>query len=99
MDGEGFYISYNPDTQLSALANPFGAVQQLGEMIGLEHSGAETALVKEHCSKTCPVHFYILNGDFREQYKKLLPKGFEECLKFYETQKGEHGSNWTTEHR
>lgn len=47
----------------------------------------ETALVKED-------QFYILNGDWREDYEKLIDKGFDECFKFYES-KGEFKSSWS----
>jgi hypothetical protein len=41
-----------------------------------DNGGDETALVKDGS-------FYILNGDFRKQYEKLLPKGFKACKDFF----------------
>ena len=49
----------------------------------------ETALVANNL-------FYILNGDFRAEYKELGPKGFEACLEFFRAKEPEHGSSWTT---
>lgn len=28
-------------------------------------------------------HFYILNGDHIEEYKKLIPLGFDACLEYF----------------
>lgn len=36
--------------------------------------------------------FRILKGDWRKEYGKLAPKGFEICLEFYESKKEEYGS-------
>lgn len=40
--------------------------------------------------------YYILNGDFRDEYERLLPQGFDVCLAFFLVNKGEHGSSWST---
>lgn len=50
--------------------------------------GSETALCKDG-------DYWILNGDFRDQYEALVPSGFERCILYFESQKGEFGSSWT----
>ena len=39
-------------------------------------AGAETAICKEG-------KFYILNGDFRDEYEELIEKGFDACISFF----------------
>jgi hypothetical protein len=87
MEGKGFYISYNPipGDGLSFFRGDGGS--------------DETALVKKSCKIGSEhTHFYILNGDFRKNYKRLLKAGWRECLKFYNSKKGEFDSSWTTQH-
>lgn len=50
--------------------------------------GIETALCKDG-------HFHILNGDYREQYEKLLPDGFDACKRFYDQQSAHSDSRWS----
>lgn len=96
LKGRGFYISYNPDTNVAGKG-----LGMLLNMLGnafeetLEDDGrAETALVvTEGRNKG----FYILNGDFRKQYEKIYSKGFKECHKFY-LSKVKHRSNWSTDY-
>lgn len=51
---------------------------------------AETALVKDG-------RYYILNGDWRYSYERLVDKGFDACYRFYLKQKGKHGSSWSND--
>lgn len=79
LKGEGFAISYNPNTQ----AVPgMAEIQKLGELLSGGQLPAktpeETALIKDD-------QFLILNGDFRKEYEELLPKGYEACKEFYES--------------
>lgn len=53
-----------------------------------DNGGAETALIKGN-------DYYILNGDFRKEYEKVADKGFEECVKFFNTKKEKHESSWS----
>ena len=39
--------------------------------------------------------FYILNGDFREEYLKLSTSGWEKCYKFFKEREVFFGSTWT----
>jgi hypothetical protein len=52
--------------------------------------GPETALVSRH-----PVKYYILEGDFMEEYEGLADKGFQACLEFFRG-KPELRSDWST---
>ena len=92
LKGNGFYVSYNPDTGRSKIGAMFDDVLNmfraiLGEPLG---GGEETALVKDD-------KFYILNGDFRKEYEKLISKGFDACYKFYLKKKKKYGSSFSTE--
>ena len=49
----------------------------------------ETALIRGK-------DFYILNGDFREEYLKLSTSGWEKCYKFFKEKEARFGSTWTT---
>lgn len=82
LQGEGFYISYNPR------CGDFGM-----SIFGGGEITEETALVKEGEDKA----YYILNGDFRKQYEKLFPLGFDECYKLYLKNKKKHGSGWSSD--
>lgn len=87
LEGDGFYISYNPDTSDSHM------LTGLGNMIGADlDDGEETALVK----KGDPNIYSILTGDFRDDYEKLVDKGYDACYEFFQSQKAEHGNNWST---
>ena len=61
---------------------------ELGEFLrGDAHQ--ETALVKDG-------KYYILNGDWREDYEKLLIHGFEVCKKFFDKNNiGNNTSTWS----
>lgn len=48
----------------------------------------ETALCKDG-------DFWILNGDFREEYENLIDQGFDACFVFYESKAKEFNSSWT----
>ena len=92
--GKDFFISYNPDSGRSKVgamidnrANILGALVDNREKGG----GEETALVKND-------KFFILNGDFRKQYEKLISKGFDACHKFYLKNRKEHGSAFTEDY-
>ena len=76
LQGDGFYVSFNPDT--SSLM--FGA-----------GNGPETALVTDDDT------WFILDGDFREAYAALVPKGLDACKRFYDLQaRAGHRSEFST---
>lgn len=50
-------------------------------------SREETALVKGG-------DYFILNGDFRKQYEKLSPKGFDACKEFFD-KNADKKSSWS----
>lgn len=42
--------------------------------------------------------FYILNGDFREQYQEAFKQGGKQaCVDYYNSMQEKFGSSWTTE--
>jgi hypothetical protein len=47
----------------------------------------ETAICKDD-------NYYILNGDHRDEYEKLVPKGFEVCKAYFDS-KPELRSSWS----
>jgi len=51
-------------------------------------TGDETAIVYKD-------KFYILNGDWREKYKKLIPKGYKACKKLFTDNKKEYLNFWS----
>jgi len=52
-------------------------------------AGDETAICKDRDYK-------ILNGDFRKEYEKLVDKGYDACVKFFEKQKDAQ-STWSSQ--
>lgn len=87
LEFSGGYISYNPNVGSSELGEAF---KSFGYVLGLESSKKETALKIEGV-------WYILNGDFRKDYEKLLSKGAVAMVKFYKSKKKEFGSFWSTD--
>lgn len=88
LKGNDFYISYNSDT--TSTHNVFTELgNALGSFVGESFKdGEETALCKDG-------KFYILDGDHRKEYERVIDKGFEECLKYFKS-KPELLNNWTT---
>ncbi len=78
---DDFFISYNS----------FNSNERILDfpMFGSDNGSAETALVNKN---VC----YILNGDFREDYEKLIDLGWGECIKFFDS-KPECHSSWSNE--
>ena len=80
LSGNGFYISFN---------------SLPGEFIlsfRSDDDSCETALVKRVGGHK---RFYILNGDFRKEYEKLVSKGFKACMEFFRSKEKEHKSSWS----
>lgn len=76
--GNGFFISYNPDT----------TAMGVDSWTGDGDTPDETALVNG-------AGYKILNGDFRAAYEKLVPQGYDACLKFYNQQAAHADSKWS----
>jgi len=53
-----------------------------------DNGEAETAIVKDG-------KYYILNGDWREQYEPLIPLGFEACFILYKEHAKDCQSSWS----
>lgn len=89
LQGSDFYISYNKST-----GNQIGhsIFTDIGNMLGGDFKdGEETALKNERTGE-----WFILEGDFREEYEKAFPKGLEACLKVYK-KNIKNRSNWSTD--
>jgi len=81
LEADDFYISYAPNAGSGI------------SFFGSDDGDVETALVKKN--RDARGTFYILNGDWREDYERLLPEGFDACKRFYEEKKDEHRSSWS----
>ena len=80
-DDPNFFISYNP--------NPGCGIS----IFGSDDESAETALVVRNKGS---YRYFILNGDFRHEYEKVLDSGLAACMAVYDKNKAEHDSSWTT---
>ncbi len=72
-----YAISYQPDQYFC------------GAFFKTETEQGETALCDY---RTEDFDYYILNGDWRKQYEKVIDKGFNTCLQVYLKNKKKHGS-------
>lgn len=50
--------------------------------------GTETALIKDG-------KYYILNGNWIEQYRPLVAEGYKACKKLFDDNKDEHINFWS----
>lgn len=62
----------------------------VGSLFDSDDGGPETTLCKGG-------EYYVLNGDFRESYERLVPLGFDECKRFYDQQAAHCRSSWSTD--
>ena len=60
-------------------------------MFSSDNDGAETALVKKP-------EYFILNGDWREQYEEVIDQGFDACMEVYKKNKKNYGSSWSSDY-
>ena len=88
MSDKVFGISYHPNTAL----NPIGAeITKFMNLFRLDkHDGEETALYDGKLWR-------ILEGDFRSDYEKLVPRGLKTCIAFYDGKKAKYRSNYSTD--
>jgi len=86
LKGKGFFVSFRAEPIQIGIEEVAALFTGNEEFL---HPQAETALVKDRV-------FYILNGDFRKDYLGIVDQGFDACLAFYESQKDEHDSIWST---
>ena len=91
LDGDGFFISYNPNPGVAIFSKSLSGME-ISFFTG-DNNSDETALVKEDSD----IKYRVLNGDFRAEYEKLVSQGFEVCLAFYNKMKSEHNSSWTSQ--
>lgn len=89
LQGKGYYISYNPNTNSTPMGNVFNLMG--GIIGGLDTSGQpETALVLEKKSRN---EYLVLNGDFRKEYEKC--KSLKEAMNVFKKNE-RFKSNWST---
>jgi hypothetical protein len=62
--------------------------ENLGAFFGSDNGAPETAL----CNGD---DFFILNGDYRDSYEKLVPLGYDACKNFYDQQAAHAKSTWS----
>lgn len=74
----------SPNLTLSPKDDPTWYVSYLPRSDDYE-GHATTALVVGQMQR-----FYILNGDFRDAYKALIPQGFKACYAFYQEHADKH---------
>ena len=89
LQGDGFYISYNPNVRSNFIGWIVDIILRFFLKINKASTGEETALIKEEIGNR---KFYLLNGDFRKEYEKLVLEGFDACYKFFLTKEKEKGS-------
>ena len=82
--GKDFFVSY-ADIQ----ANPVAMALSSIFSGGASQAHEETALIGKGGK------YYILNGDFRDEYAPLVPKGWKACLAFFRSREPAFGSSWT----
>lgn len=83
LEGDGFHISYNPDTS------------NIERMSFVGDEPEETALCRRIGLE---VSVLILNGDWRKPYEERIDQGYEACYQFYQEQKAAHQSSWSSDH-
>lgn len=66
------------------------AADTSGNIFATDDDGEETALVHEQ-------KFYILNGDYRKDYERLIPQGYEACLEFFKSKPKSDRSKWSND--
>lgn len=74
-----FYISFNPNTH---------SVIGISAFDGDNGGCPETALCRGN-------DFFILNGDYRKEYEKVISKGFNACKKIFDKFKKDNQSSWS----
>lgn len=83
--GDGFYVSYLSDTS---------NISGFGSLFAGDGGMDETAIVVKIGDKT---NYYILNGDWRNQYENAVSDGLEACMNIFRKNNKEYGSGWSDE--
>ena len=81
LDGDGFFISYQPNPC------PMGVT-----FFASDNYSDETALVVPSDSKN---KWRILNGDFRKEYENAIRNGLKACIEVYEANISQK-SSWSS---
>lgn len=105
--GDGFFVSFNPSTGTDRATTVLKMLDEMLEILHQQHgfpepvreSGPETALIRKGLRREGGFRFEyrILRGDWRKEYRELIPQGWTACLAFYNSKKFEHGSEWSTQ--
>ena len=83
MECDGFDISYVPKLEMHEL-NPHDLDLIAKGQIKAEHIGLpETAIIIRDPTQFTGYSFFILYGDYREQYAKLSENGLDACVEFF----------------
>lgn len=100
LNGRGFFISYNPDAGTNVISSEIaGLANILAPLIGISEKprkGAETALVLKTGKDIFDREYFILNGDYRDEYEKAFPS-LKKCREVYDLFKSAHRSDWSTD--
>ena len=81
------YILRGDGFYVSYNGNPGASL--FGRFFDSDEGGPETALVHDD-------DFHILNGDYRADYERLAPDGFDACKRFYDATAAHANSSWST---
>ena len=92
LKGDGFFISYNPNTTTGHI----GFTELANTLGGDVKDGEETALCVAGSSGLLSNTWHILEGDFRKEYEAAYPS-LKKCLAVYKKHKKKHRSNWSTD--
>ena len=99
LHGDGFYISYNPNTSRHPDKVKAAAADLIADLLFLidgqkrTNTEPETALMLD--GRGTPSR--ILVGDFRAEYEQAIGEGFAACLAVYEKHRAAHRSPWSTD--
>ena len=81
LQGNGFYISYMPPGGMNAFS-----------FFASDEGSEETALC---IRRGKDVEYLILNGDYRNEYSKVVAKGLKACKAVFEKHKANNESSWS----
>lgn len=92
LQGDNFYISYNPSTGTELMAGTFTSVaNSLGSILGKSFKDGEETALKDSSGQ-----WYILQGDYRKEYEKVFSKGEKACISVFRKYEKVARSEWST---
>lgn len=91
LEGGDFYVSYRAVPGNNAISQ---LTDLMHSMAGLEtYNGAETALCNPTLGMINP--YFILSGDFRQEYEAIIDQGWEACYAFWLSQWEDHSNPYS----